>query len=126
MSVSHPRTKLFMVDHWRNDVAMPASVVSSPIGIREHSCIKIDVARLVVWTWWYFRSIALVFHVTPDECFQTISQLPSLTRFRPTAIFPQKIKVIANARIFGSSAARYDLSHKRRACGVLCSTTRWH
>ena len=52
MSVSHPSTKLFMTNDSRNDVA---GVVSIHIGIREHSCIKIDVARLVVWTRWYFR-----------------------------------------------------------------------
>ena len=57
MSVSHPRPKILMADHSRNDFVMPASVTSdifSP-GIGEHSGIEIDVARLVVWTRWYFR-----------------------------------------------------------------------
>ena len=51
-----------------------------PIGIREHSGIKIDVARLVVWLKSHIR-------VNRDVCFQTITQLPSLTRFRPTILY---------------------------------------
>ena len=33
-------------DHSHNDAAMPANVVSITIGIRKHSCIEIDVARV--------------------------------------------------------------------------------
>ena len=57
MSVSHPRPKILMADHSRNDFVMPASVTSDifSLGILEHSGIEIDVARLVVWTRWYFR-----------------------------------------------------------------------
>ena len=110
MRGSQPTSPCPMSDHSRNDALMPASVVSIPIGVREYSCIKINVARLVVSFRLHFR-VGRVFRVNRDVCFQSITRSPSLMRCRPI-IFQKKITPIAKANIFGSSATRYGLYHR--------------
>ena len=89
MSVSHPRTKILMVDHSRNDVVMPASVTSEifSLGIREHSGIKM-YGRAVV------QPKASLIH---DELIQFIVKLISVVTFEVSVFF--------------SNTTRYELHH---------------